>query len=61
MPDQAGCVIKGNMDNNGRNRIYYLPGCTQYKFTVVEKDKGEAWFCMQRQAQQTGFVKAKTC
>ena len=60
-PDKAGCVIKGNIDNNGKSRNYYLPGCSQYRFTVVEKDMGEGWFCTEREAQKAGFIKARTC
>lgn len=60
-PDIAGCVIKGNVDKNSTARNYYLPGCAQYEFTIVEKDIGEAWFCTEKEAQAAGFVKAKTC
>jgi len=55
------CVIKGNIDKNSDARNYYLPGCAQYEFTVVEKDIGEDWFCSEKEAQKAGFVKAKTC
>ncbi|KKS98260.1 MAG: nuclease [Candidatus Gottesmanbacteria bacterium GW2011_GWA2_43_14] len=61
IPDKEGCTIKGNIDNNNKTRIYYLPGCSQYNFTVVEKDMGEAWFCTEKEAKKAGFRKAKTC
>lgn len=61
IPDKAGCVIKGNIDNNNKTRLYYLPGCSQYNFTVVEKDMGENWFCTEKEALKAGFVRAKTC
>ena len=61
IPDKAGCVIKGNIDNNSKYRNYYLPNCSQYRFTVVEKDMGEAWFCTEKEAIEAGFKKGGTC
>jgi hypothetical protein len=57
------CIIKGNIDKNKYtdNKKYYLPGCAQYDFTIVEKDIGEDWFCTEKEAIQAGFVKAETC
>lgn len=55
------CNIKGNIDDNSNARKYYLPGCAQYAFTVVELDQGEAWFCSEKEAKKAGFTKAETC
>lgn len=55
------CNIKGNVDKATDTRLYYYPGCAQYKFTIVEKDIGEDWFCTEKEAQRAGFEKAKTC
>jgi len=60
-PDKPNCIIKGNLDKNSNAKTYYLPGCAQYSFTVVEKDIGEAWFCTEAEARQAGYTKAKTC
>lgn len=60
-PDNAKCVIKGNLDQNSGRKIYYFPGCSQYEFTIVEKDIGEDWFCTEKEAQEAGFVRSKTC
>lgn len=60
VPDKKGCAIKGNIDQHG-NKIYYLRNCSQYRFTIVEKDMGEAWFCNEKEAQRAGFKKARTC
>ena len=60
-PDNPKCVIKGNLDKNSTARNYYLPGCAQYEFTIVEKDMGESWFCSENDARKAGFTKAKTC
>lgn len=61
IPDKKGCIIKGNFDSNSDAKTYYTPDCAQYKFTVVEKDVGESWFCSEREALTAGFTKAKTC
>lgn len=56
------CNIKGNIaPNNSNERVYHLPGCAQYKTTVVEKDRGEDWFCSETEAKKAGFVKSKRC
>jgi endonuclease YncB( thermonuclease family) len=61
IPDKPNCVIKGNIDKNSDARTYYMPDCAQYKFTIVEKDEGEGWFCTEKEALAAGFTKAKTC
>lgn len=55
------CVIKGNIDFPINKKTYHLPGCTQYATTIVQEDKGEAWFCSEAEAKKAGFSKAKTC
>lgn len=61
-PDRPECKIKGNIDDNSRDRkLYYYPGCPQYEFTVIEKDMGEAWFCTKAEAEKAGYSKAKNC
>lgn len=55
------CIIKGNIDPQSGEKRYYIPGCAQYAFTVVEKDIGEDWFCTEKEAQEAGYTKAKTC
>lgn len=59
--DKEGCMIKGNIDDNSDRKNYHTPDCAQYKFTVVEKDMGEGWFCTEKEAIAAGFTKAKTC
>ena len=61
IPDSPKCLIKGNIDDNSTTRNYYLPNCPQYKFTIVEKDMGEGWFCTEKEAIGAGFTKAKNC
>ena len=60
--EKPECIIKGNIDlNNQSIKRYYYPGCAQYKFVIVEKDKGEDWFCSEAEAEVAGYVKAKSC
>lgn len=60
-PENSKCIIKGNLDLNSGRKIYYIPGCSQYEFTIIEKDIGEDWFCTEKEAQEAGFVRSKTC
>jgi len=60
-PDNPECNIKANIDKSTKTRLYYLPGCVQYKTTLVEKDLGEDWFCSETEAQAAGFTRAATC
>jgi micrococcal nuclease len=59
--ERPDCRIKGNIDKSTRKKLYYYPGCAQYRFVVVEKDIGENWFCSEEEARRAGFAKAKTC
>lgn len=56
------CNIKGNIDpSNRNNKIYHLPGCVHYHTTIVEKDRGEEWFCTEGEARKAGYVKSGRC
>ncbi len=55
------CRIKGNIDKSTKVKKYYLPGCAQYEFTIIEKDIGESWFCSEKEARDAGYTKADTC
>jgi len=48
-----GCPIKGNISNNGR--IYHAPWSPWYTRTKVSLDKGERWFCSEREALDAGW------
>jgi len=61
-PDDPKCLIKGNIDKSGKEKgVYFLPGCSEYNRTPIEKDIGDKWFCTESQAQKEGFVKATHC
>lgn len=55
---KTGCKaeIKGNI---GAERIYHVPGSQYYDSTVIDKDKGERWFCSESQAVDAGWRKAR--
>lgn len=60
--DNSDCIIKGNIDiNDSSLKRYYFPGCAQYDFVIIEKDKGEQWFCSEEEAKAAGYTKAKSC
>lgn len=59
--DRPECNIKGNIDKVTHKRLYFYPGCAQYKFAIVEKDIGGDWFCSKEEARKAGFARAKTC
>lgn len=61
-PTDRRCVIKANIDPSNQNvKRYYLPGCVQYKTTIVELDRGEQWFCTEAEAREAGYVKSERC
>jgi len=55
------CNIKGNIDKGNNAKRYYIPGCAQYAFTIVEKDVGEKWFCTEKEARDASYKLAETC
>lgn len=55
------CNIKGNIDKSTNTKIYYVPGCAQYEYAIVEKDLGEQFFCSEKEAKAGGYVKSKNC
>jgi len=48
-----GCPIKGNISENGR--IYHAPWSPWYDRTKISLDKGERWFCSEREALDAGW------
>ena len=61
-PVNPKCNIKGNIDpDQSSSRIYQMPGCVQYKTTIVDLDRGEQWFCTEAEAVKAGYVKSKRC
>ena len=58
LPEDRQCRIKGNISGRG-DRIYHLPGQKYYRKTGIRLDKGERWFCTEREARAAGWRKAK--
>tara|TARA_Y100001970_G_scaffold229119_1_gene284119 strand:- start:615 stop:839 length:225 start_codon:yes stop_codon:yes gene_type:complete len=52
------CKIKGNISSNGE-KIFHLPGGTNYSRTKISKEKGELWFCSVAEAIDAGWRKSK--
>lgn len=48
-----GCPIKGNISDNGY--IYHAPWSPWYAKTKVSVEKGERWFCTEREALDAGW------
>jgi hypothetical protein len=36
-------------------------GGSEYNRALVELDRGEQWFCSEKEAEAAGFVKSKNC
>ena len=50
-----GCPIKGNINRDGE-RIYHTPwGSQWYGRTKISVDRGERWFCSEREALDAGW------
>jgi len=59
--DNPKCNVKANIDKNTKEKVYYVPGCVQYKTAIVEKDVGENWYCSEEEAVEAGFRKSARC
>ncbi|VXD22552.1 Cold-shock protein, DNA-binding (fragment) [Planktothrix serta PCC 8927] len=55
---KPGCKIKGNISLKTGNKLYYIPGMKDYKSTVIDRGKGERWFCTESEAIAKGWSKA---
>lgn len=60
-PPDPDCVIKGNVDIYNNTKIYYTPACKYYSPVIVEKYRGDDWFCTEAEAKKAGFTKSDTC
>jgi micrococcal nuclease len=61
-PPNQKCPIKGNIDQKDKKtKTYTMPSCDRYNLTVVEKYKGEDWFCTESEAKKAGYAKSDNC
>jgi len=58
---KKGCDIKGNIIHNTNAKEYTMPSCDRYALTVIEKYKGEDWYCTEAEAQKAGYIKSDNC
>jgi micrococcal nuclease len=58
-PSIAG-QIKGNISSSGE-KIFHVPGCTDYARTKISPEKGERYFSTEAEAITAGWRKAKNC
>ena len=52
-PPDPACPIKGNISANGR--IFHTPSSRWYDRTVIDRSKGERWFCSEREGLDAGW------
>lgn len=57
----ADCLIKGNIDPATYAKFYHYPGCSHYDQIIIEKDRGEKYFCTEEEARTAGFRKGAGC
>lgn len=55
------CKIKANIDEDTLKRSYHLPSCRDYDRVKIDFDRGEKFFCTEKEAQAAGFAKAYGC
>ena len=55
---KPGCSIKGNISLETGNKVYHVPGAEDYESTVIDRSKGERWFCTESEALANGWHKA---
>ena len=54
-----GCAIKGNISVNTGEKIYHVPGQQYYDETIISPEKGERWFCTEKEARDNGWRKSQ--
>lgn len=60
-PENLNCVIKGNIDEDKQKKSYHLLTCRDYSRVTIDRDRGEDYFCTEKEAQAVGFTKATNC
>lgn len=58
---EKNCEIKGNIDEDTLKKSYHLPDCRDYDRVKIDLDRGEDYFCSEKEAQVEGFIKAYGC
>jgi hypothetical protein len=50
-----------NIDEDTLKKSYHLPSCRDYDRVKIDLDRGEKFFCSEKEAQMAGFTKASGC
>jgi hypothetical protein len=51
-------VIKGYVQSNTGEKVYYIPGAQAYKRARMDLNKGMKFFCTEKEAQEAGWRKS---
>lgn len=57
----AKCSIKGNISSVGFGKTYFVEGCNNYAQVKIDPDRGEEFFCTEKEAIKAGYEKARYC
>lgn len=60
-PENPDCIIKGNIDEDTKKKSYHLKSCRDYDRVTIDRDRGEDYYCTEKEAQAAGFIKASGC
>ena len=60
-PSSPTCIIKGNIDSSSYDKLYHLPTCRHYSAIILDEDRGEQFFCSEKEAEKAGFRLAPDC
>lgn len=60
-PTNKDCVIKGNVQDVSKEKVYFLPHCPNYAKTVISDGTEERYFCTEKEAVKAGFRKFSGC
>lgn len=60
-PPNPKCAIKGSINPATKEKTYTYPSCSRYSLTVIEKYKGEDWYCTEKEARLAGYTKSGNC
>ena len=59
--EDPDCIIKGNISTENPTKFYFLPNCAPYSQIKIDAERGEKYFCSEKEAEDAGFTKAATC
>lgn len=60
-PTKKGCLIKAQIPYDNGQKIYLVPGCKNYTQAIVEKFRGEDWYCTEKEVKEAGYIKSEFC